>query len=147
MNTYTLMKTLNLLGLLFLALMVGVPRSHAEILVYRMRVSSWVKERNTVERSTFPSNLSYLWFLDLDTDYWVESIQDQTAVDTILLHEQPRTSRAPAAKSYTHYFEGEGDKRGDHRVAHKFEFFSRNSKFYNFACKPRIGGIPVLIQV
>lgn len=48
-----------------------------------------------------------------------------------MLDERPKTAKAPASKTFYHSTDN-GEGQGEHRVVHKFEFYSKNSKFYYF---------------
>jgi hypothetical protein len=129
------MKTLRVLSLFLAVSLFGTLSSEAHILVYRMRLSGPFTRENEVGKvsgSTWSSTQSMLWFLDLDTDCWIESSTQGTSGLTIMLDERQKTSRTPAAKTFSYSKDAGEDVGTEHRVVHKFEFYSNRNKFYYF---------------
>ena len=111
------------------AMMLGTVACEAHVLVYRQSLSGTFTREDALGRfrnSTQPSGMSRLWLFDLDTDCWIESSTGGTSFESITLDERSKT-----AKKFFHAGDvGEGI--GEHRVVHKFEFYSNNRKFYYF---------------
>ena len=86
----------------------AVEPCEAHVLVLRLRVTSSVTESASgTSKSSWPSTLSSLFFLDLDTDYW-EDLNDVEANNPsmkwagpyILLNEQPKSAKTAAQYSF-----------------------------------------------
>jgi hypothetical protein len=126
------MHAFKFLLLIITVILLGAPKSEAHVLVYRARLAGAFSRETSdgkLSKETMPSTLSYLFFIDLDTDCWIELDGEGTSAESIALNEQPKTSKAPAAKSFTHYPDNAEDGK-DHRSTHKFAFYSNNKKFF-----------------
>jgi len=124
-------------ALLAIMMLLVAERCHAQVLVFRYRLTSRVSETaDGVSRgSGGPSTLSALMMLDLDTDYVVEANENadrQWATPRIQLNEKPRSGTKTAEYS----FRADDDRNSDSLAAWrqiKFEFYGKNdAKFYLF---------------
>jgi hypothetical protein len=128
------MKKLNVLGLAGAAVLFCAPVCDAHVLVYRARLVGKFTYEDSLGKIKSESRLSTesgLWFLDLDTDTWISSSSQDTSRNQIQLDERPKTSKAPASKTFSYSPDG-GEGVGEHRVVQKFEFYSNSRKFYYF---------------
>lgn len=90
---------------------------HAEVLVYRVRATSYVREGDSGSSSSSPMAAphAYLAFIDLDTDYWTTSIGDLDI----------EINDSPSNKSF--YSEASGSSGYS-----KFGFYAKGTKYYMF---------------
>ena len=116
------------------AVLLGASSVDAHVLVFRMRLSgkfTYEDAAGKFDSETHPAHSCQLWFLDLDTACWEESSGKGTSAESIYLTEKSGASGAAAVKHFSHAPDvGEGD--AEHRVCHKFTFYSKSRKFYYF---------------
>ena len=131
------MKTLLQAALVALTMISAAGNCQAHVLVFRFRLASSKSESaaGTKSNSSWPSTLSALFFLDLDTDYVAEvneNVDRLWASPRIQLNEKPKSGRTPAAYSFRADYHRNSDSLGKWRET-KFEFYGKNdSKFYVF---------------
>ena len=124
-------------ALVALTMILAAGNCQAHVLVFRFRLASSKSESaaGTKSNSAWPSTLSGLLLLDLDTDYVVEANENADRIwasPSIQLNEKPKSGKNPAAYSFRADDDRNSDSLGKWRHT-KSEFYVKNdSKFYFF---------------